>query len=234
MGQSGGSTWAGLCRVRYERSFCRTGSVWARQLMTPGGHSSLSNVVSRSARCPCPGSKVVMKRRDFIALIGTAAAISPLAARAQQLERPRLIGILIPFDADDPQVKARLLAFRRGLQELGWIENRNIHFDYRFTGQDAEGIRTATRRADCARTGCNRRRLEQRDCCDSAESDPNHPDRFRWRIRSCRKWLCYQPQPPDRKHHRISEFRGGNRRKMAGPAEGDCARSATSCIRVQP
>jgi putative tryptophan/tyrosine transport system substrate-binding protein len=82
-----------------------------------------------------------MKRRDFITLIGTAAAISPLAARAQQLERPRLIGLLIPFDADDRQVKARLSAFRQGLQELGWIENRNIHFDYRFTSQDAERIR---------------------------------------------------------------------------------------------
>jgi putative ABC transport system substrate-binding protein len=85
-----------------------------------------------------------MKRRDFIALIGTAAAISPLAAGAQQLERPRLIGILIPFEPDDPQVKARLSAFRQGLQELGWIENRNIHFDYCFTGQDVDGIRTGT------------------------------------------------------------------------------------------
>lgn len=85
-----------------------------------------------------------MKRRDFITLIATAAAISPLAARAQQLERPRLIGILIPFDVDDPQVKARLSAFRQGLQELGWIENHNIHFDYRFTGQDAERIRKGT------------------------------------------------------------------------------------------
>ena len=84
-----------------------------------------------------------MKRREFIGIAGGALAW-PLAARAQQLERPRLIGILIPFDADDPQVKARLSAFRQGLQELGWIENRNIHFDYRFTGQDAEGIRTGT------------------------------------------------------------------------------------------
>src|SRR6516162_9543618 len=76
--------------------------------------------------------------------------------------------------------------------------------------------------------------MEQYDCCDIAESDPNHPDRFRWRIRSGRKWLCYQPQPPERKHHRISEFRNGNWRKMAGLAEGDRARNATSSIRVQP
>src|SRR6516225_7281037 len=82
-----------------------------------------------------------MRRREFIGIAGGAVAW-PLAAHAQQSERPRLIGILIPFDADDPQVKARLSAFRQGLQELGWIENRNICFDYRFTGQDAEGIRT--------------------------------------------------------------------------------------------
>jgi putative tryptophan/tyrosine transport system substrate-binding protein len=84
-----------------------------------------------------------MRRREFIAAVGVTAAW-PLVVRAQQLERPRLIGILIPFDADDRQVKARLSAFRQGLQELGCIENRNINFDYRFTGQDAEGIRTGT------------------------------------------------------------------------------------------
>jgi putative tryptophan/tyrosine transport system substrate-binding protein len=84
-----------------------------------------------------------MRRREFIGIAGGAVAW-PLAAHAQQSERPRLIGILIPFDADDPQVKARLSAFSQGLQELGWIENRNIRFDYRFTGQDAEGIRTGT------------------------------------------------------------------------------------------
>jgi putative tryptophan/tyrosine transport system substrate-binding protein len=84
-----------------------------------------------------------MRRREFIGIAGGALAW-PLAAHPQQLERPRLIGILIPFDADDPQVKARLSAFRQGLQEFGWIENRNIHFDYRFTGQDAESIRTGT------------------------------------------------------------------------------------------
>jgi putative tryptophan/tyrosine transport system substrate-binding protein len=84
-----------------------------------------------------------LRRREFIGIAGGAVAW-PLAAHAQKSERSRQIGMLIPFDADDPQVKARLSAFRQGLQELGWIENRNIHFDYRFTGQDAEGIRTGT------------------------------------------------------------------------------------------
>ncbi len=71
---------------------------------------------------------------------GTAAAISPLAARAQQVERTRQIAILIPFRDDEPQVKARLAAFKQRLHELGWIEGRNIRFEYRFTVQDAERI----------------------------------------------------------------------------------------------
>ena len=62
----------------------------------------------------------------------------------QQVERTRKILILIPFRDDEPQVKARLSAFKQRLHELGWIENRNIRFDYRFTGQDAERIRTGT------------------------------------------------------------------------------------------
>ena len=51
---------------------------------------------------------------------------------------------MIPFRDDEPQVKARLSAFKQRLHELGWIESRNIRFDYRFTGQDAERIRTGT------------------------------------------------------------------------------------------
>ena len=85
-----------------------------------------------------------MRRRDFINFLSAAAAGWPISAHAQQLERPRQIGILIPFHDDEPEVKARLAAFKQRLHELGWIESRNIRFDYRFTGQDAERIRTGT------------------------------------------------------------------------------------------
>jgi putative tryptophan/tyrosine transport system substrate-binding protein len=84
-----------------------------------------------------------MRRREFIGIAGGAVAW-PLAAHAQQSERSRQIGMLIPFDASEPEVKARLSAFRQRLQELGWIESRNIRFDYRFTGQDAERIHAGT------------------------------------------------------------------------------------------
>ena len=84
-----------------------------------------------------------MRRREFIGITGGAVAW-PLAAHAQQSERLRQIGMLIPFDSSEPEVKARLSAFRQRLQELGWIESRNIRFDYRFTGQDAERIHAGT------------------------------------------------------------------------------------------
>jgi putative ABC transport system substrate-binding protein len=84
-----------------------------------------------------------MKRREFITLMGGAAVVWPITARAQRPERPRRIGLLIPFPDDrDPLVREYLSAFKQRLHELGWIESRNIRLDYRFTGQNAERIRT--------------------------------------------------------------------------------------------
>ena len=73
-----------------------------------------------------------MKRREFITLLGGAAAAWPLVARAQQIERMRRIGALIAFAKDDPETEERLAAFRQGLAKRGWVEGRNIHIDYRF------------------------------------------------------------------------------------------------------
>ena len=74
-----------------------------------------------------------MKRREFIALIGGAAA--PLGAgglRAQQPERMRRIGVLVGLAEDDANMKARLTALRQGLERRGWSEGRNIRIDYRY------------------------------------------------------------------------------------------------------
>jgi putative ABC transport system substrate-binding protein len=62
-----------------------------------------------------------VKRREFITLLGGAAAVWPLAARAQQGERMRRIGVLMPFGEDHPVAQARLAAFLQGLQQLSWI-----------------------------------------------------------------------------------------------------------------
>ena len=70
-----------------------------------------------------------MKRREFITLLG-GAATWPLAARAQQGERMRRIGILQGLAENDPEWQRRLAAFKQGLQELGWTEGRNVAFEF--------------------------------------------------------------------------------------------------------
>jgi ABC-type uncharacterized transport system substrate-binding protein len=79
-------------------------------------------------------------RREFITLLGGAAAAWPLAARAQQGERVRRIGLLMGT-ADDREGQARVTAIKQGLQELGWTDGRNIQIETRFGGADAGRIR---------------------------------------------------------------------------------------------
>ena len=82
-----------------------------------------------------------MNRREFITLLGSAAAAWPLAARAQQKERVRRIGVLNTFAAEDPEGQARIGAFLQGLQEWGWAVGRNVRIEYRWAAGDAERIR---------------------------------------------------------------------------------------------
>ena len=81
-----------------------------------------------------------IRRRQFMTLLGGAAAW-PLAARAQQAERVRRIGVLINLAADDPEGRARLAAFLEGLRELGWTDGRNVQIEVRFGGGDLGRIR---------------------------------------------------------------------------------------------
>jgi putative ABC transport system substrate-binding protein len=82
-----------------------------------------------------------MRRREFIAGLGSAAAW-PVVARAQQPERVRRIGVLLgATEAQDPESQSRVKALREGLEALGWSEGRNIRIDYRFAGGDAEHIK---------------------------------------------------------------------------------------------
>src|SRR5262249_37145923 len=82
-----------------------------------------------------------MKRRQFITLMGGAAAW-PLAARAQQAERMRRIGVLMSYAADDPAGQARLLAFAQELAQSGWIDGRNVRIAVRWGAVDPERIRS--------------------------------------------------------------------------------------------
>ena len=78
-----------------------------------------------------------MRRREFITLVGGAAAI-PLVAGAQQPEPVRRIGVLMSTAADDPVGQARITAFRQGLQKLGWAEGKNVRIDIRWAGGNAD------------------------------------------------------------------------------------------------
>jgi putative tryptophan/tyrosine transport system substrate-binding protein len=80
-----------------------------------------------------------MRRREFITLIGGVAAW-PLAARAQQAERMRLIGVLMAYAESDPEGQAWVAAFREALQKLGWAEDRNIRIDTRWATPDVEAM----------------------------------------------------------------------------------------------
>ena len=82
-----------------------------------------------------------MNRRSFITLLGGAAAAWPLAVHAQQGERVRRVGLLTGVPDADPEAQARLAAFRKALQQLGWNEGRNVRIDYRAGADNTDRIR---------------------------------------------------------------------------------------------
>ncbi len=79
-------------------------------------------------------------RREFITLLGGAAASLPLAARAQQ-ERMRRVGVLMGLVASDPEGQSRVAAFEHGLRELGWVKGRNLWIEYRWAGGGENELR---------------------------------------------------------------------------------------------
>jgi putative ABC transport system substrate-binding protein len=81
-----------------------------------------------------------VNRREFIALVGCAAMASPLAARAQQSDRMRRIGMLMSTAAEDAESMARFAAFRQGLQQLGWTDGRNVRIDTRWSAMNADCV----------------------------------------------------------------------------------------------
>src|SRR5215831_9226194 len=98
-----------------------------------------------------------MRRREFITLIGGAAAGWPLAGRAQQRKQMRRVGALMPWTASDPQVQARYAAFLQGLQQLGWTVGTNVEIDSRWSaGNEGETRRHAAELVALHRTSSSR------------------------------------------------------------------------------
>jgi putative tryptophan/tyrosine transport system substrate-binding protein len=85
-----------------------------------------------------------MKRRELIIGLGSAAAW-PLTARAQQPERMRRIGVLMALDPDDPEDQSEMSGLKQGLQELGWVEGRNLQIEYFWPGGEPSRIQTSAK-----------------------------------------------------------------------------------------
>ena len=83
----------------------------------------------------------LLKRREFITLLGSVATAWPLTARAQQPERNRRVGVLMGYADGDPAAETQVAALRQELRKLGWEEGRNIRVDVRFPGADTDKVR---------------------------------------------------------------------------------------------
>jgi len=83
-----------------------------------------------------------MRRREFITLLGGAAAAWPLTARAQQPDRMRLIGVLMGWEEGDPATQSLVAAFRGALAKLGWTEGSNLRIELRWGNGNAARIET--------------------------------------------------------------------------------------------
>src|SRR5262249_50300762 len=90
----------------------------------------------------CGRTRRLMNRREFISLLGGAAAAWPLAARAQQ-ERMRRIGVLMLYPENHSEGQLRAKAFRQGLEKSGWVDGRNVQIDFQWGWGDADWIRSA-------------------------------------------------------------------------------------------
>src|SRR6266852_5992363 len=83
-----------------------------------------------------------VKRRTFLIAFGSAAVMVPLVARAQQPERVRRVGVFMPWPENQPNTRARVMAFAQALARLGWVEGRNVRIDYRFAAGDRGLLKT--------------------------------------------------------------------------------------------
>ena len=82
-----------------------------------------------------------MRRREFLGVLGGSAIAWPSATRAQQSDRIRTIGLLVAGTADDPEYQARIGAFLKGLEQLGWIDGRNVRIDFRWATTNTDVLR---------------------------------------------------------------------------------------------
>ena len=153
----------------------------------------------------------MIKRRDFITLLGSAAAW-PVAARAQQGNRVRRIGVLMAYDESDPEGKAFVSAFTQALANLGWADGRNARMDIRWGRADINRIRALAQelvglQPDIILTNGTRDRRPA--------GDTDHPGRLCGRDRPRRQRHRPATQPARRERHRLRRLGSHAGRQVA-------------------
>jgi hypothetical protein len=147
-----------------------------------------------------------MQRRHFITLLGGTVMVWPLTIHAQQAERVRRIGVLIPFTADDPEAQARTALFEQSLRQLGvdgWPKPADRRTLAGRRGRFHPPCRDGT---SCARAGRSSG-CWHRDRWFATASDPDHPSRIREYGRPGRRRLRSKPSAAGGQRHRFHEFR---------------------------
>ena len=168
-----------------------------------------------------------MRRREFITLLGGAAAAWPLSTRAQQAERIRRIGVLMSVAANDPEGQARIVVFLQGLEQLGLTDGRNVRIETRWTSGTAEDARkyAAELVALAPDVILSAGSFTVGPLLQATHSIPivfvHVPDPV---AAGCRR----QPGAPWRQRHRFHPVRIQHERKMAGTAQRDHAQRDAS------
>src|SRR6266446_386540 len=122
------------------RRFERRGRVWLQLSLRRPLTASCQSAILRWHPLREDRMEFDRRRREFITLLGGGAVAWPLAARAQQSERIRRVGVLMAVAESDADVRSGVAAFQQSLQELGWKDGRNIRIDYRWGDADAGRI----------------------------------------------------------------------------------------------
>ena len=154
-----------------------------------------------------------MKRREFITVIG-GATVWPVSARAQQPERVRRIGVLLPGAAGDVEFQTRVGAFQQGLQQAGWTIGRNVRIDTRWATTDAAEIRRHA--AELAALAPDV--ILAPAATTFATGDPHRADRVPGFVDPVGAGVVEEPGAAGRQRHRVHEFRIQHRWEMAGTA----------------
>jgi ABC-type uncharacterized transport system substrate-binding protein len=171
-------------------------------------------------------------RREFITLLGGAAVAWPLAARAQHGDRVRRVGVLLNNVQADPEIQGQVTAFRQSLEQLGWVEGRNVQIELRFSGGDFQRLPQLAQELvalnpDVIFAGTTPvvRALQAKT--------RTIPIVFVYVSDPVGARVVASPRAAGRKHHRFAAVRGKYHRKMVGNAQRDIAPAWASSARRQ-